>query len=341
MQRLASLDTIRGIAVMAIVFWDFFALLSKDLDWYAFTIIGSFPLYGVPPVLFFFAAGASQCLSISSRKARGQQNWEIRNHVLNRSCVLLLAGILLTMILREPPDNWGLFEGIALASMVGYFLLTYMNQRLLAVLLTTLIGLSSIIPPNFSIQMPSVEFLGGPYLVMPNLLQRALFSGLFPFFPFFCFFLSGAILGKSLVEKRNISRCVVSCGSAISGLGLFLHLIGYPMEYHQIGNVYSLACVVFSIGASTLILGLFYWLQDVKAFRLHILKPLTDCGRASFAICFWRYPLIYNPLIYVGLAFIFPVGMAAILSMSLLFPTWLFAVGWTTMRKRASLQICG
>jgi predicted acyltransferase len=341
MQRLNSLDTIRGIAVMGIVFWDFFDLLSKNLDWYAFRIVGNFPFYGVPPILFFFSAGVSQYLSINARKARGEKDWQIRNHVLNRGCILLLAGILLTIILREPPDNWGIFEEVALSNVVGYFLLAYVDLRPLAILLIALVGLGSTVPPYFSIAMPSIDFLGGPYFVMPNLFQRALFSGLFPFFPFFCFSLWGGILGRLLVERRIASRGLFSSALAMSGLGLLLYSLGFPMEYHQAGNIYSLACVIFSMGASTLILAILHWLQDVRVLCLCAFKPLTDCGRASFAICFWRYPLIYNPLIYLGLASIFPVGVAATLSIFLLLPTWLFAVAWIKTRRRFSLQIYG
>jgi hypothetical protein len=340
-QRLNSLDTIRGMAVMGIVFWDFFDLLSKNLDWYAFRIVGNFPFYGVPPILFFFSAGVSQYLSINARKARGEENWTIRNHVLNRGCILLLAGILLTMILREPPDNWGIFEGVALSSVVGFFLLAYIDLRLLAILLIALVGFSSTIPPYFSVKMPTVEFLGSPYFVLPNFLQRALFSGLFPFFPFFCFFLWGGILGRLLVERRIASLGLFLSALAMSGLGLMLYSLGFPMEYHQGGNIYSLACVIFSMGASTLILGILFWLQDVKFLCSHVFKPLTDCGKASFAICFWRYPLIYNPLICLGLAFVFPVGTAAILSISLLLPIWLFALAWMKLRREYDLHIYG
>jgi len=326
---------------MSIVFWDFLDLLSKNLDWYAFRIVGNLPFYSVPPILFFFAAGVSQYLSINARKARGEEDWKIRNHVLSRGCILLLAGILLTIILREPPDNWGIFEGVALSSVVGYFLLAYVDLRMLAILLIALVGFGSTIPPYFSVEMPSVEFLGSAYLVVPNFLQRALFSGLFPFFPFFCFFLWGGILGRLLAERKIATRGLLSSALAIGGLALLLYSLGFPMEYHQAGNIYSLACVIFSMGASALILGVLYWLQDVKALCSYAFKPLTDCGRASFAICFWRYPLIYNPLIYLRLAFIFPIRTAVILSISLLLPMWLFALAWMKLRRRYALHIFG
>jgi len=339
MPRLYSLDTLRGIAVIGIVFWDFFALLAKDLNWYAFRIVGNFPFYGLPPALFFFVSGVSESLSISARRIRGDNPRQIRNHVMSRACILLLAGILLTMVLREPADSWGIFEGIALCSVVAYFLLSYVGLRLLVALLVGVVYLGSLIPPYFSLDMPSVEFLGNEYYVIPNFVQRAFFSGLFPFFPFFSLTLVGAILGKLLVDGKVGSRGLVLGGLAITAAGWLLYLAGFPMEYHQAGNIYSLACIIFCIGASTLALGSLFWLLDAARFGLTAFTPLVDCGRASFAICFWRYPLLYNPLIYFGLGFALSTSTSAILSVALLFLIWLISPAWIRLRERYGLRI--
>ena len=131
-KRLLSVDMLRGLCVAGMVLVNFpadwglrYSQLSHA-DWDGATATDMiFPL-------FLFLSGFSMVYSFASRSGRGERRVRLAAHVLTRSTMLLVIGLLLNAL---PTFDWhtlhvfGVLQRIALCYLVGGFLVIATSKR--------------------------------------------------------------------------------------------------------------------------------------------------------------------------------------------------------------------
>jgi len=293
-QRYNALDQTRGAAVVLIHFVDVFYLLwdgASGFDWFGAHILDKFPIYGIPPILFAFSTGVSLTF------------WRDRHpelkYLFQRCGLLLLSGLILSYYVDGSADTWGLFEMIALLNVIIFFV---NSIPLSAIGLTAVLALNAVKPPFYSFTFPTVPYFLPNFEALPRIISQSLVSGLFPLIPFLAWGFWGVIIGRI----RHNERHHIASGMLPLGLGLALRTI-QPITYSQWGNAYSTSMMLTSLGACSL--GLLLLTKITIA-------PLTRFGRYAWRITFWRYPILYMPLVWLRTYKTLPHTTATIISLT-------------------------
>lgn len=298
MERYQALDQLRGIAVIWIHFVDLFLLLwnrKSGFDFFSGFIIDEFPVYAVPPILFSFSTGLSLILWKDRRDYR---------YLFRRLSLLFLSGLVLSYWIDGNIEVWGLFEMIALCNLVLFFF----NSEYVSIFgIATILILNELIPPFFVFHFPKIPYFI-EYEALPFIISQALVSGLFPLIPFLAWGFWGCIVSKHRNNLLRISLIPI-------GLSLMLKIF-QPFIYRQYGNVYSTSMVLFSMGIISLLL---YLLQKIRV------PVLALYGKYAWRLTFWRYPILYLPLIWLGmfqsLNYLYAFTLSIVLSLTLILLT--------------------
>src|SRR3990170_8928874 len=107
-ERLLSLDVFRGLTVAAML------LVNDPGSWSAiFPPLGHAPWHGWTPTdlifpFFLFIVGITTHLSLSARRARGDDDGAIIRQILRRGAIIFVLGFLMAWF---PFYQWGTVEG--------------------------------------------------------------------------------------------------------------------------------------------------------------------------------------------------------------------------------------
>jgi Na+-driven multidrug efflux pump len=114
-----------------------------------------------------------------------------------------------------------------------------------------------------------------------------LVSGLFPLIPFLSWGFWGVLMGRVIYHERKL----ILCGVSMAVIGFALRYI-QPFTYSQTGNIYSTSMIILTFGSCSLVL----WLTSKLEFSL-----LARIGKYAWRLTFWRYIILYIPLVLLGL----------------------------------------
>jgi len=291
--RVVSLDALRGfdmfwilsgevffISLFRLFDLPFFDALSRQLEhstWSGFTF------YDLIFPLFIFITGASLPFSLTKRLDRGESRMELYKHIVKRTVLLYVFGLLYNGLLNFDPQHLR-YTGVLHRIGISYFFasLILMNVRSLKrqVMVTAgiLLGywvLLLLIPvPGF-----------GRYVITPegNLvgwIDRLLLPGSFccrPYAPFgdnegilsylpaVASCMLGVFAGSWLKSSETPARkCkgLMAAGAALLGIALVWNFV-FPINK----LIWTSSYVLFAGGWSVLLLCLFYWLIDVKGYQ--------------------------------------------------------------------------
>lgn len=288
-QRLVSLDALRGFDMCWILgmggalgavlkqMAPNSALTSavttqlEHVDW------AGFRFYDLIFPLFLFIAGVSMAIALPRRRLR-EGGRKTALHLLARALILMALGVLFSGGLKNGWDEirWlGVLQRIGMASAVAGMLSLILGWRgLVVTVIGILLGywlLLSLVPvPNFG----AGDFAEGRNLT--NYLDSIWLpgrkhdgnhdpEGLFSTLPAIATALMGLLAGQWLMSARVASRKVL--GLMVSGLVM----IGLGWAWHPffpiIKKIWSSSFVLVAGGWSALLLGLFYWVVDVRGWR--------------------------------------------------------------------------
>ena len=130
-ERLLSLDIFRGLTVAAML------LVNDPGSWSAiFPPLGHAPWHGWTPTdlifpFFLFIVGITTHLSLSARRARGDDDRAIVKQILRRGAIIYLLGFLMALF---PFYQWGPIEGMPDASLWDRIVHRLQHVRILGVL---------------------------------------------------------------------------------------------------------------------------------------------------------------------------------------------------------------
>lgn len=287
--RLVSLDALRGFDMFwimggAAIFLRLFSLsdipvfhtLSQQLEhtqWHGFTFWDLiFPL-------FLFIVGTSMPFSMSKRRERGDTTGKLYLHVVKRTVVLLVLGLIYNGLLDFNFNSFrfaGVLQRIALCYFLASIIMIHLNIRKQAyafgIILIVYWAVMKLIPtPGFGAGDLSPEGNLAGYidrLLLPGRFCCYTFGdneGILSTLPAVATTLLGGLSGHWL--RSSFSKLKKTWGLLLAGLGCLIlgWLWGLFFPINKL--IWTSSYVLYAGGWSLLLLCFFFWIIDVKGWK--------------------------------------------------------------------------
>jgi uncharacterized membrane protein len=321
MKRYASVDVLRGVAIISMILIHFNENLSPGLENNAIFDFFRFLAELLAAPFFTTLAGTSFVLSYAKQAEQGHSPNQIRNHVFKRGSFIFGVGLLFAVVVWGPSQilDWDILPLLGVAAFVMY---TVRNLSARA-----LFGLAFL---AFALAPALRELIGFQYAWNPDLDDyiapknvREFFlgffvNGFFPFFPWITYPLLGMGIGKLLVKKEKSFPVgsTALAGTLFLSIGSAMMLIAKSTELTGITGIlvtnwtvgYSkyptLPSYIFaSAGLFLIIFALCHKTLDTKPQPSKVAAPLSILSlfsRYSLTIYFSHHCLHLWPLALIG-----------------------------------------
>jgi len=228
--------------------------------------------------LFMFIIGVVLPFSTSRRLQRGHSIRAIHLHIIKRSIVLVLLGLIYNGLLRFdwPQTRWpGVLQRIGICYFFAAMLVVHTKWRTQAIVIAATLLLywaaMALIPvPGFGAGVLTMEGCLSSYIdqkLIPGVLYYTYGDneGIISTFPAVCTVLLGALAGHWLRSERSGGR--KAAGLALAGAACTA--VGYlwGMVFPMIKIIWTSSYALYSGGLCLMLLALFYWVIDVKGYR--------------------------------------------------------------------------
>lgn len=291
-KRLLSLDTLRGFDM----FWimggeEIFAVLAKTTGW-AWAIFmadqfthpdwNGFRPYDLIFPLFLFMAGVSTPFAVGSRLEKGADKGAIARKIISRGLILVVLGIIANNGLFTKPIHdmrFGSVLGrIGLAGMFAQLIYVYTKPRTqylcFAAILLGYWAMMALIPvPGCGAGILTMECNLASYIdrqVLPGHLYKTIHDpeGLLSTLPAIGNALLGIFAG-TLLRADGPTRSQQQKTLQLLGAGAILVVLAWLWNFvFPINkNIWTSSFVLLTGGLSLLLLGVFYWIIDVKGIK--------------------------------------------------------------------------
>ncbi|MFH1718746.1 MAG: DUF5009 domain-containing protein [Planctomycetota bacterium] len=228
--------------------------------------------------LFLFIMGVVMPFSMSRRRERGQGPVGIYLHILKRSAVLILLGLIFNNLLsfEWSEMRWpGVLQRIGLCYFFAAILVVHTKWRAQAIVVAAVLLLywlaATLIPvPNFGASVMTAEGCLSSYIDQ-QLIPGELYygygdnEGLISTFPAVCTVLMGALAGHWLRSGRSGSR--KAAGLALAGIVCTAVGCLWGLAFPIIKIIWTSSYTLVSGGLCLVLLAVFYWIIDVKGYR--------------------------------------------------------------------------
>lgn len=365
-RRLLSLDIARGITIA-------FMIMVNNNGAAAYAPFRHSAWNGWTPTdlvypSFLFVVGTSIVLSFSKRLERGASKLSIAGNVVRRAAILFLLGLVVNGFPHFHLGTlriYGVLQRIAICYLIaGLFYLwrsdAWSKVVAIVVLLVGYFVLMRYVPvPGFGVPTHDIPFLDPDRNIVAWLDRKVLPGrlyevtrdpeGILSNFPAIATTLLGMLAGMWLQTgraRKQISAGLLGAGVVCIALGEWWNL-SFPINK----KLWTSSYVLFAGGCTLLVLGLLYWLMDVKQWRKPLTQPWIVFGtNAIFA--YMLSELLSSTLgsIHVGnrslghliyyhsFSYIYPAGIGSLLySIAFAMVCWLAT--YPLWRRRIFLKI--
>lgn len=365
-RRIVSLDVFRGLTIAGMILvnnpgsWSHIYAPLRHAEWHGWTLTDLiFPF-------FLFIVGVAMTLSFAARMKRGESRGALLRHVLERSAIIFGLGLFLHAFpffrfatLRIP----GVLQRIAVcylfASLVVLGARRAGRVAAIAALLVGYWALMTYVPvPGYGIGRLDPDGNLAAYVdrwLMLGHLWKPTWDpeGVLSTLPAIATTLLGALAGEWLRTDRASTRKaagLIAMGAAGLAAGQILHP-WFPINK----NLWTSSYVIFTAGFAMVLLGVCYWLVDVKGWRrwgtpfvifgTNAIAVFTLSSLIAKGMGLWKMTLADGRTValktYLYEGFFVPV--ASPVNASLLFAVsyvlfWL-AMMWLLYRKQVFLKI--
>ncbi|MEN6576625.1 MAG: DUF5009 domain-containing protein [Phycisphaerales bacterium] len=228
--------------------------------------------------LFVFVMGVVLPFSICRRVERGENLVRVHLHIVRRTALLLLLGLIYNGLLEFnwPEMRWpGVLQRIALCYFFASLIAIHLRWRAQVILVGAVLllywAVTMLVPvPGYGAGNLTMEGCLSSWIdqhVIPGSLcyKYGDNEGLISTFPAVCTALLGALAGQWLRSDRT-----GSCKAAgLAAAGASCVAVGYAWGcvFPIIKILWTSSYVLFAGGWSLLLLALFYWVIDVKGYH--------------------------------------------------------------------------
>lgn len=297
-ERLVSLDVFRGITIAGMILvnnpgsWGNIYPPLRHADWNGCT-----PTDLIFP-FFLFIVGVAITLSLSKRKARGDDQNKLLLNILRRSSILFLLGLILSgfpyfdfSTIRIP----GVLQRIAIVYLISSFLFlksSFKVQVILTFAFLVIYWLLMMLVPVPGIGPANLEKGTNLAAWLDNLLLNGhLWSyskvwdpeGILSTIPAISTTLLGILTGHLLQSKNDMTTKTVW----MFVYGSFLMLAGYVWDgwFPMNKSLWTSSYVLYTGGLALLFLGVCYWFIDVQKIKWWV-KPFQVYGMNAITVFF-------------------------------------------------------
>lgn len=228
--------------------------------------------------LFLFIVGVVLPFSISRRREQGRSSASIHLHILKRSLVLILLGLIFNDLLRFEWSQmrWpGVLQRIGLCYFFAAIVVVHTRWRTQTIIVGAVLILywaaAALIPvPGFGAGVMTPEGCLSSYIdqqLIPGKLYYGYGDneGLISTFPAVCTVLMGALAGHWLRSQRPGAK--KASGLAVAGLACVAAGYLWGIVFPIIKIIWTSSYTLFSGGLCLMLLALFYWIIDVNGYR--------------------------------------------------------------------------
>ena len=232
--------------------------------------------------LFIFIVGVAVPFSISNRLKRGQSRGRICLHIVKRTAVLYVLGVMLGsggLHFNWPEMDWvGVLQRIAVCYFFAAFLVMYTKWQTQAIVAGAILFLYwaalTLVPvPGHGAGVITPEGCLPAYIdqqFLPGRIHEDFYgygdsNGILPTLASISTVLLGALTGHWLRSNRPNNHKVAGLALA----GLISLSVGYVwgLVFPVIRLLWTGSMVLFAAGLSLLLLALFYWLIDIRGYK--------------------------------------------------------------------------
>lgn len=285
--------------------------------------------------LFLFIVGVVLPFSVTRRIERGQSRPALYLHILKRSVVIILLGLIFNDLLQFDwaQMRWpGVLQRIGLCYFFAAIIVVHTKWRTQAIIVAAVLILywlaMMLIPvPNYGAGNLTMEGCLSSYIDQ-QLIPGELYygygdnEGLISTLPAICTVLLGALAGHWLRSGQSGNR--KAAGLALAGIVSLLIGLLWGLVFPIIKIIWTSSYVMVAGGWSLLLLALFYWIIDVKGYRKWAFFFIV-IGMNPITIYFLQRFVDFN-----GIAEFFLLGVAKHAEMfkPLILPLGALLVGW-------------
>jgi len=228
--------------------------------------------------LFVFIVGAVLPFSVSRRLERGQSLAGVYLHIVKRTIVLILLGLVFNGLLHFnwPQMRWpGVLQRIGLCYFFAAMLVIHTKWRTQAIVAAAILllywAVMTLVPvPGYGRGVLTAEGCLSSYIDQQLIPGKLYYihgdnEGLISTLPAICTALLGVLAGHWL--RSNRSGGYKAAGLTIAGL--LCLVVGYVwgLFFPIIKIIWTSSYVLYAGGWSLLLLALFYWMIDVKGYK--------------------------------------------------------------------------
>jgi predicted acyltransferase len=289
-ERLDSIDALRGfdmfwlmqeesglvLALAAALHLPFQSVLIKQLDhtpWVGITF------WDLIAPLFLFIVGLSLPFAIQSRQRKGQSNKTILYHILRRTAVLIVLGLIFNGILQLNFADYrytGVLQRIALSYVFAAIITLFTKLRgQIAWTVALLVGywaIMALIPvPGFGRNVLTMQGNLEGYLdrlFLPGKFCCYVYGdneGYLSTIPSIATVMLGVLCTHLLQSRKSENFKVMALlGGGVLSLGLG---VVWGFSFPIITRLWTSSYVLYSNGWCMLLFALFYWIMDVKGYK--------------------------------------------------------------------------
>lgn len=302
--RLMSVDVLRGLDMFLIIFADkffinldkgvnsplsnFFAVQFDHPEWLGFHI------YDIIMPLFLFVVGVVIPFSLTKRLREKTSKSLLYNHLIKRFIILFILGMICQgQLLSFDLSKLHLFSNTLQAIAVGYFFASvafiHMNRKgryfLFAGLLVAyamLLAFPNVPGVGNSELLPDKSFaIYVDRLILGRFADGTQYTWILSGLGFTATVLSGVFAGElissALTKEKKVSYLLL-----IGISGLILGLI-WGIWHPIVKKLWTSSFVLFMSGICFILMGVFYWLIDVKGYKKWA-YPFKVIGMNALAI---------------------------------------------------------
>ncbi|OHB53081.1 MAG: hypothetical protein A2Y07_04585 [Planctomycetes bacterium GWF2_50_10] len=211
--------------------------------------------------LFLFIVGLVIPISIDRLKAKGLSQTAIIMHILKRTAVLVVLGMMTKGLLQGNVKFVSVLSRIGFGYFVAAMLILYTGPKLQAIVCGAILAVSW--PAMMLIPIPALDghvyLMEGVAKIVPTLSQAAIWIMSIPSV------LAGTLAGYWLMEPRDEMaklRRLAAAGAICVGAGL-----AWGLVYPRVFSLWTGSFVVFMAGCGIVLLSVFYYIIDVKKYQ--------------------------------------------------------------------------
>ena len=278
--RIISLDIFRGLTIMAMI------IVNTPGSWnYAYPVLRHSEWNGCTPTdlvfpFFIFAMGFAAVLSITKRLQKGTSKQKLVLQLLRRSAIIFILGLIINSFPFNDLANIripGVLQRIAIVNLVCGLFLIYSEIKVIwyvsAIILSGYWALMTLVPvpdfgpanlePTTNLAAWLDRLIIGKHVWVYTKLYDP--EGILSTLPALVSGFIGVLAGNSFMKSKSDSDKLIYL--LVYGNILIVSGMAWGMLFPINKQLWTSSYVLYSSGLAMVVLGIIYWIADIKRIR--------------------------------------------------------------------------